>query len=670
MNPSERSIETPDLQYHFHFDNTFPEDSTQESVYEIVGRPMVIDVLHGYHGTLLAYGQTGSGKTHCIFGPSGQHGQEVLGLVPRATHHIFEYVGTNLDAKSKFSIECYFLEVYCEQLRDLLKPGNTKLQLKELPPKGCFVEGLTRREVTSVNEVTQALRFGLKQRAAANTRLNQHSSRSHAIFTLRVQQQTADGATKNGKLTLVDLAGSEKISKSCPEGDMLEEAKKINLSLSTLGHVIDALVDRRPHIPYRDSRLTRILEDSLGGNCRTTLLCTCSPGYMHFSETLSSLRFAARAKKVTNFAHANVIYACDRKLLNRIAHLRQELTKAHRKLERQHSVDSGLNSSQVSSTTGRRCSFELPTGASKEDSGIREETAVQVVVANAGSHGEESTHQEDPKQMQIQDLQKRLQVERQRSATLSVELEQREKESKYLLSRLEDRESQARLPTCFVSTSMLQSHVPATSPAVQVVTSEMPLAGSMVAPMRTSAPPSVVRLISRPMSPAPPSTVSMPVVGVTTIQAVHTPVTTASIPSRVTSTASSAMLPSVPLMSPRQLQSAVPAVLQPTGESNESLGRGARSHSEAPQGGARSASPSQHNVARQQSLGNSISNRASARAQCRTSIHTPVAVPSGAATPAKHTLVFTPREPIVRTISRMSSDHPTVEMKNSPRWLK
>merc|ERR1719506_1535521 len=137
----------------------------------------------------------------------------------------------------------------------------------------------------------------------------------------------AEGMTKNGKLTLVDLAGSEKVHKSCSEGAMLEQAKKINSSLSALGHVIDALADRRPHVPYRDSRLTRILEDSLGGNCRTTLLVACSPSRTHFSETLSSLRFAARAKKVFNCARINVTYACDRQLLNRIAQLRRELAK-------------------------------------------------------------------------------------------------------------------------------------------------------------------------------------------------------------------------------------------------------------------------------------------------------------------------------------------------------
>lgn len=341
-------VESTDLQHRFHFDRVFSQ-VTQSALYEDVGRPIVADVLQGYHGTILAYGQTGSGKTYSMFGPSGQHPPDLQGLVPRAAQQVFAHMaagfgttenlgegaGPELGSNAPvYTVECNFLEVYCEQMRDLLKPGNNRLQVKELPQGGLCVDGLTHKVVNDTNEVLQVIRTGLKQRAAAYTRLNQHSSRSHAIFTLHVWQRAPDGTERHGKLTLVDLAGSEKVHKSGSAGEMLEEAKKINSSLSALGNVIDALADQRPHVPYRDSRLTRILEDSLGGNCRTTLIVGCSPNMQHAPETLSSLRFAGRAKKVRNIVYMNVTYAADRQLLNRIAQLRRELAKAHGELER------------------------------------------------------------------------------------------------------------------------------------------------------------------------------------------------------------------------------------------------------------------------------------------------------------------------------------------------
>lgn len=544
------TVETPDLHHSFHFDKLFGEGATQEMVYENVGRPIVNDVLNGYHGTVLAYGQTGSGKTYCMFGPHGQHGPEVQGLVPRAAQQIFEHVGENCDAESKFTIECQFFEVYCEQLRDILKPGNTKLAIKELPPKGCFIEGLTRKTVTSLNEVLQVLRFGLKHRAAGNTRLNQHSSRSHAIFILRVQQQIADSMVKNGKLTLVDLAGSEKVHKSCSEGDMLEEAKKINLSLSTLGHVIDALVDRRSHVPYRDSRLTRILEDSLGGNCRTSLVIALSNLGDHFAETLSSLRFAARAKKVTNNVYVNVTYACDRQLLNRISHLRSELTKAHRQLERQ---DSDLATTLPTSISPKKtnrlgtCSTieeffknsevaRAPPGASKEDDGCDEGSTAQALPASIASvtrrleerlsklsssssaadigtqrserFGDQHHQpkgggaQDDREQVseQVRNLQMRLELERHRSASLNLELMQRKQTSEALQNRLDDvTEARTKTRTLAPAIPLLGSaKVP-----LQVLASEQQI-GTVVT---HAVPPSistVERCVSRSVTPSRP----------------------------------------------------------------------------------------------------------------------------------------------------------------------
>jgi len=223
-----------------------------------------------------------------------------------------------------------FFEVYLERVRDFLNPKTQSPHLKEGPGG---VEGLTYKEINTAAEAMQILRLGLRLRVAANTSLNEHSSRSHAIFSLMLRQQQPSGI-RQCKLTLVDLAGSEKVRKSGSVGGMLEEAKKINSSLSALGHVIEALSDRRQHIPYRDSRLTRLLEESLGGNCRTTLLVACSSSEIHASETLSSLRFAVRARKIENSVglpvNGNSVFSSQpsgRQLERRIAQLRRELAR-------------------------------------------------------------------------------------------------------------------------------------------------------------------------------------------------------------------------------------------------------------------------------------------------------------------------------------------------------
>lgn len=341
-------VESADFTHSFFFDRVFDEAATQEDLYRYVGEPVVEDVLEGYHGTVLAYGQTGSGKSYSMFGPQwlGQGSQaapELQGLVPRAAWHMFDQLEARCARGDEYEVQCSFFEVYCEQLRDLLGPRSQILQVKEMPKQGFYVDGLTHRTASSAPEALTVLREGLRLRAAANTTLNAHSSRSHAIFTLTVRQRIPPhdasnvALERNRKLTLVDLAGSEKVRKSGSTGEMLEEAKKINSSLSALGNVIDALADRRPHIPYRDSRLTRILEESLGGNCRTTLLVACSPSASQASETLSSLRFAARAKKVYNYARVGSktnLATADRQLLQRISQLQQDLARAHLDLEK------------------------------------------------------------------------------------------------------------------------------------------------------------------------------------------------------------------------------------------------------------------------------------------------------------------------------------------------
>eukprot|EP00439_Symbiodinium_sp_Y106_P066160 s1006_g10.t1 len=303
-------VESADHLHCFRLDSAFGQETSQQQVYEDVGRRVVQDVLSGYNGTILAYGPTGSGKTFCMFGPpQGRSPRDLEGLVPRAVEQVLEHVRQSGGTK----LQCSFFEVYLD--REF--PGG--------------VEGLTYKEISTAAEALHILRLGLRLRVAANTSLNEHSSRSHAIFSLLLRQPQKSGI-RVCKLTLVDLAGSEKVRKSGSVGGMLEEAKKINSSLSALGHVIEALSERRPHVPYRDSRLTRLLEESLGGNCRTTLLVACSSSSIHASETLSTLRFALRARKVENSVGVNVSnphqsQSSDRQLERRIAQLRRELAR-------------------------------------------------------------------------------------------------------------------------------------------------------------------------------------------------------------------------------------------------------------------------------------------------------------------------------------------------------
>jgi hypothetical protein len=323
-------VETADRAFHFELNRAFSEETSQDAVYDYVGRPVVCDVLDGYNGTIFAYGQTGSGKTYCMFGPeSCRRGEQ--GIVPRTAEQVFDQISALTDDSSEFTLRCSFLEVYREQMRDLLDPDNQGLKVKELPQRGLYVHGLTREYVTCPDEVMHVLGTGNRARAIARTRLNEHSSRSHAIFMLQVEQRSSEGTERLGKLTLVDLAGSEKVGKSGCVGETLEEAKKINWSLSALGKVIDALAEQRPHVPYRDSRLTRVLEEALGGNCRTTLLVAASPLSQHYDETLSSMRFATRAKAVRNHAKVNYMYSSDQ-LLVLVARLQRELAGANKQL--------------------------------------------------------------------------------------------------------------------------------------------------------------------------------------------------------------------------------------------------------------------------------------------------------------------------------------------------
>uniref|UniRef100_A0A8B9L0S1 Kinesin-like protein n=1 Tax=Astyanax mexicanus TaxID=7994 RepID=A0A8B9L0S1_ASTMX len=256
------------------FDRVLPPNTTQELVYDSCAKQIVKDVLEGYNGTIFAYGQTSSGKTH------------------------------TMESLVEFFINFIFIDLIFFLLPVVSK---TNLAVHEDKNRVPYVKGCTERFVSSPEEVMDVIDDGKANRHVAVTNMNEHSSRSHSIFLINIKQENVETEKKlSGKLYLVDLAGSEKVSKTGAEGAVLDEAKNINKSLSALGNVISALAEGTTHVPYRDSKMTRILQDSLGGNCRTTIIICCSPSVFNEAETKSTLMFGQRAKTIKNTVSVNM----------------------------------------------------------------------------------------------------------------------------------------------------------------------------------------------------------------------------------------------------------------------------------------------------------------------------------------------------------------------------
>ncbi|XP_043990399.1 kinesin-1 heavy chain [Gambusia affinis] len=286
------------------FDRVFQSNTTQEQVYNACAQKIVKDVLEGYNGTIFAYGQTSSGKTHTMEG--NLHDTDSMGIIPRIVQDIFNYI-YSMDENLEFHIKVSYFEIYLDKIRDLLDVSKTNLSVHEDKNRVPYVKGCTERFVCSPEEVMDTIDEGKSNRHVAVTNMNEHSSRSHSIFLINVKQENTQTEQKlSGKLYLVDLAGSEKVSKTGAEGAVLDEAKNINKSLSSLGNVISALAEGTAYIPYRDSKMTRILQDSLGGNCRTTIVICCSPSSYNEAETKSTLMFGQRAKTIKNTVTVNI----------------------------------------------------------------------------------------------------------------------------------------------------------------------------------------------------------------------------------------------------------------------------------------------------------------------------------------------------------------------------
>jgi len=287
--------------YEFSFDRVFNTNASQSEVYNESGRKLVDRVMEGYNCTIFAYGQTGTGKTYTM---EGELGSPIRGIVPRVVETIFRLIEES-DEIYEFVLKVSYCEIYKEKLRDLINPKNRSLKIRE-SKQGVYIQGITEMYVRDENEVMNLMVMGAKNRTVQSTNMNQVSSRSHGVFMLKlINKDTTNGSTKFSKLLMVDLAGSEKVAKTGAVGNLLEEAKKINQSLSALGNVMNALTEGASHIPYRNSVLTKLLADSLGGNCKTCLMVAASESSYSVDETISTMRFGERAKKIKNRAKIN-----------------------------------------------------------------------------------------------------------------------------------------------------------------------------------------------------------------------------------------------------------------------------------------------------------------------------------------------------------------------------
>ncbi|KAM0940907.1 putative plus-end-directed kinesin ATPase [Dioscorea sansibarensis] len=333
-------------------DHTFTFDSVADTgvytdIFHLVGLPLVENCLAGFNSSIFAYGQTGSGKTYTMWGPPSALSEDESvgkerGLTPRVFERLFSRINEeqtkHSDKQLNYQCRCSFLEIYNEQITDLLEPNQKNLQIREDVRTGVYVDCLTEEYVCSTKDVLHLLMKGLANRRTGATSINAESSRSHCVFTCVVESRLksiADGLSslRTSRINLVDLAGSERQKLTGAAGERLKEAGNINRSLSQLGNLINILAEvsqsgKQRHIPYRDSKLTFLLQESLGGNAKLAMICAISPSQSCKSETFSTLRFAQGAKAIQNQAVVNEITQDDVNVLReQIRQLKDELLR-------------------------------------------------------------------------------------------------------------------------------------------------------------------------------------------------------------------------------------------------------------------------------------------------------------------------------------------------------
>ncbi|CAN1274610.1 Kinesin-like protein KIN-7N [Linum perenne] len=336
-----RSGGTPISGVSYAFDHVFDHGSSNSRVYELLTKDIIHAAVEGFNGTVFAYGQTSSGKTFTMNGS-----EKDPGVIHRAVRDIFDK--TQAISDREFLIRVSYMEIYNEEINDLFAVENQKLPIHESLERGIFVAGLREEIVNSAEQVLKLMESGEVNRHFGETNMNARSSRSHTIFRMVIESKgkvsnsssdySSSDAVRVSVLNLVDLAGSERIAKTGAGGVRLKEGKYINKSLMALGNVINKLSDggkQRAHIPYRDSKLTRILQPALGGNAKTSIICTLAPEEIHIEETKGTLLFASRAKRITNCAQVNEILT-DAALLKR---QKLEIEELRKKLQGSHAED-------------------------------------------------------------------------------------------------------------------------------------------------------------------------------------------------------------------------------------------------------------------------------------------------------------------------------------------
>eukprot|EP00063_Salmo_salar_P041317 XP_014016152.1 PREDICTED: kinesin-like calmodulin-binding protein [Salmo salar] len=300
------TVETSRGPREFQFDRVFSGESSQEDVFQDTNR-LIQSAIDGFNVCIFAYGQTGSGKTFTMVGDRDQRSP---GIMPRAFNAVFDILQENA-TKFDFKVSVYMLELYNDRLQDLFVSGaeaqSRRVEIKRNRKGLVFAQGAETKEASSAGELFAMFQQACANRHNAATKMNMESSRSHLIIGIMVESRNlTNGSVSFGKLSLVDLAGSERAAKTGAKDDQLKEANSINKSLSALGDVISALSSDLPHIPYRNSKLTQIMQDSLGGNAKTLMVVNVSPSDCNLDETLTSLIYATRVKTITNNAQRNL----------------------------------------------------------------------------------------------------------------------------------------------------------------------------------------------------------------------------------------------------------------------------------------------------------------------------------------------------------------------------
>lgn len=448
----------------FSYDTVFSPDTQQQTIYEKAAFQLVESVLEGYNGTIFAYGQTGCGKTYTMMG--APENDSLKGIIPRAFAHIFGNIESS--TQKNFLIRCSYIEIYNEEVHDLIGTDvKAKLELKESSDKGVHIKNLSMHIVKSIADIERLMVLGLKNRSVGETLMNKDSSRSHSVFTIYIESAQTDAKGNQnitlGKLNLVDLAGSERQSKTHATGDRLKEANKINLSLSALGNVISALVDgKSSHIPYRDSKLTRLLQDSLGGNTKTVMIANVSAASDSYDETLGTLRYASRAKNIKNqpkvnqdpkdallFEYAEEIKRLKAQLENAVSITQTTLTEEEmyftakrrklRNTESEYEEKIKQKNDEIQNERKRREELEARLSSMQS----------QLVIGGAAGDNKSSSSGEPEEKKQYQEMLKKMQEHQQEHENLLQEKQKREEEvavaEKKYASLQEEVEAQRRI---------------------------------------------------------------------------------------------------------------------------------------------------------------------------------------------------------------------------------